>query len=911
MKRLLALPFDAPRITLAAMLAITAVLGFYGSRIRVDSSIENLLPADDPDKHYYNDVKAVFGDEEISVIGVFADDVFAPGTLAKIDGLSKRLAALDGVHDVLSLTTVKGIEVNDSGLVTGRIMRTLPSTVEEASAFRARVLAEPLYLKNVVSADGRATGITLVFEPMTDEEFIGRGIEGRIRELMAEAGGPEEYAITGIPTIKVHGARLMEGDTQKFTPLSLLLVIIVLAFAFRTPRGVIVPLSTVVIGVAWTTGVMVLMNTPINMGTVVLNPLLMVIGVAAGIHIVSEYYLELAPGMTSRDVVQHTMRRVSAPVLIAAATTLIGFGSLILTPIRAVREFGIYSVFGIAVIVLAAFTVAPAALTLWPLPKTIPVRREEEEGWLPRVLQRIGAFSVRHRLAVLACCGLVIALSCWGISRIQVETDYIGFFHERSFVRSDNARIAERLAGTQPIYVVIDGDGPESVTKLEVLTAMHELQEFIGRQPGVDKSMSLLDYLSIVRRALQPGAPETVPRTQAEVDQILLLLDPKEVRAVVNRDFSRANVIVRTKLSRSSEVRDLVQRIEAFAADRFPRGIQVRPTGTMVLLNRSADALAWGQLTGLWQELVVLFLLLAFMFLSVRVGIMALIPNVVPTIILYGIMGWVGISLNISTSMIAAIAIGIAIDDTIHLLNSFNTEMRRTGSQEQAILCALGSVGQSAFFIATALSAGFFIVCLSSFKPVQHFGLLSGITMVIALVTELFLTPALVTTTKIITVWDLMFLKLGPDPHKQIPLFAGLGPLRAKLVVLMGHLESATRGTFIARRGDVKPELYVLLNGRADVHHGDGGPLIRTLTRGDVVGEMGLVRLRARSADVVAAEDTDYLVLDQRFLHRLRRQYPRTAATVFLNLTRILSDRLEATTDALAGPTRSAASASS
>ncbi|MGH7339947.1 MAG: cyclic nucleotide-binding domain-containing protein, partial [Candidatus Rokuibacteriota bacterium] len=118
-------------------------------------------------------------------------------------------------------------------------------------------------------------------------------------------------------------------------------------------------------------------------------------------------------------------------------------------------------------------------------------------------------------------------------------------------------------------------------------------------------------------------------------------------------------------------------------------------------------------------------------------------------------------------------------------------------------------------------------------------------------------------------------------------------------------------GTLITRRGDVKPELYVLLNGRADVCRGDAGQVIRTLARGDVVGEMGLVRRRARTADVVAAEDTDYLVLDARFLQRIRRQYPRTAATVFLNLTRILSDRLESTTDALTGPTRTAASVSS
>jgi hypothetical protein len=324
--------------------------------------------------------------------------------------------------------------------------------------------------------------------------------------------------------------------------------------------------------------------------------------------------------------------------------------------------------------------------------------------------------------------------------------------------------------------------------------------------------------------------------------------------------------------------------------------------------------LAWGQVTGLWQELVVLLALLALMFLSIRVGVLALIPNVVPTIILFGIMGWSGISLNISTSMIAAIAIGIAIDDTIHLLSTFNSEIRRTGSQRQAIVNAMGSAGQAAFFISLALSAGFFVVCLSRFQPVRHFGLLSGITMGIALLVELFLTPALVTTTKIITLWDLLFLRLGPEPQKQIPLFEGLRPFQAKLVVLMGRLEAATRGAFITRRGEVKHELYVLLNGCAEVHLRESERAIRTFGRGDVVGEMGLVRQRPRSADVIAAEDVEYLVLDARFLRRLRQRYPRIASTVFLNLTRILSDRLESTTDALSGappPDRAAASGGS
>jgi CRP-like cAMP-binding protein len=175
--------------------------------------------------------------------------------------------------------------------------------------------------------------------------------------------------------------------------------------------------------------------------------------------------------------------------------------------------------------------------------------------------------------------------------------------------------------------------------------------------------------------------------------------------------------------------------------------------------------------------------------------------------------------------------------------------------------------------------------------------------MGVALVTELLFTPALLATTKIVTLWDLLFLRLGPQPHKQIELFAGLRSFQAKIVVLMAHLASAPRGTFLTRRGEMKAELYLLLNGRADVCRGDDGSVIRSLGRGDVIGEMGLVRQRPRSADVILAEPTEYLVLDERFLARIRRQYPRIAATVFLNLTRILSDRLEATTDQLVSST--------
>ncbi len=813
MQRVLNLPLRAPRATLAVMLAITLVFAFFARSIKVDSSIEELLPAHDPDRAYYDDAVATFGSEGIIVVGVFADDVFAPATLAKIGAASERLAALEGVREVLSLTTVKSIEVGDFGLATGRLMRALPKTAEEAAALRAKVLANPLYVKNVVSPDATAAGISVVFEPMSDEEFLARDLDAKIRALAKEIEGPETIAITGIPTLKVNGARFMEQDIAKFMPLSLLLVVVVLAWAFRTARGVLIPLATIVTAVVWTTGTMVLCGSAINMGTLVLNPLLMVIGIASGIHVVSQYYLEVRPGRTPYDVVAAALAHIRMPVAIAAVTTAVGFATLALTSIRAIREFGLYSVFGILVSLVASLTVAPAALVLMPVPEHVRRPSGAANGWIPDLLARVTRVSVRHGRLVLLGVAVVCALSVWGIRQIRVETDYIGFFHPSSSIRTDNQQIASRLAGTQPVYVVIDGEVPQAVTRVEALAAMRELQQFIDAQPGVDKTISLVDYLDLVRRALQPAAAGAQPETQSEIDQILLLVNPADVRAVLSRDQRRANIIVRTTLSGSVDVNAFVERVEAFARERMPRGVVVRATGTLVLLNRSADALVWGQVTGLWQELLVLLGLLSLLFLSLRTGVLALIPNVIPTVVLFGIMGWSGISLNISTSMIAAIAIGIAIDDTIHFLSTFSAELKRTGSQEQAVMNAMASAGQAAFFVTVALAAGFLIVCLSNFQPVQHFGLLSSVTMGVALLTELFLSPALVTTTKIITVWDLLFLKLGPEPQKQIPLFAGLRPFQAKIVALMGRLGSVARDDFIARHGEMKAELYVRAEG--------------------------------------------------------------------------------------------------
>lgn len=899
LRALLSLPLRAPRLTLAALVAITLVFGVFAARIRIDPAIENLLPENDPDRQYYETVKAVFGSEEATVVGVFGD-VFSPETLATIDQLSRQFGALDGVREVISLTTVKGVASDEMGLRVGPLLREVPRTAADAAAFKAKVLGDPLYVGNLVNAAGDATSILVLYEPLSDKEFLARDLEGQVRRGVAAAGDPARFAITGVQTLKVNGAKLMQQDLLRFVPLSLAFVVLVLVLEFRTVRGVVLPLACVIAGSVWTTGVMVLCGSDINMGTLILPPLLMAIGIAYAIHVLSRYYVELAGGRPREAVVAAMVAHVRLPVFVAWLTTVVSCATLILNPIHAIRDFGVYSVVGITAIFAVSVFFIPAALLLLPHPAAPATPAAAGRDRVAVAVDVVGRWAVAHRLLVLAGGIVLCGLSLWGASRIRVETDYLQFFSRDSVFRRDNERIAASLGGTQPIYVSIEGDGSGSMAHLDVLAAMRDLQQFVAEQPGVDGSLSLADYVAIMQGALNPERGRALPDSQDDVDQLMLFVNPADVAPVVARDYGRANIIIRTRLSGSAEVGALVDRIAEYAQSRFRRGIETRTTGSMVLLNRSADDLARGQVSGLWQVLAMLLVIMSLIFLSLRAGLLSLVPNVVPIIVLFGIMGWTGISLNISTSMIAVIAIGIAVDDTIHYFSEFNVQLRATGDQEQAILNVVRSVGKPIVYSALALTAGFAITCLSNFQPIRHFGFLSSATVAVGLIAELLITPALVMSTTIITIWDLLFLKLGPEPEKQIPLFAGLRPFQAKIVVLMGRLAAAAPGELITRRGELKSELYVLLSGHADVRHGPGEPVLRTMGRGDVIGEMALVRDRPRSADVVVARRTEYLVLDRGFLDRLQRRHPRIAAKVFLNLTRILSDRLEDTTDRLA-----------
>lgn len=917
MKRFNKLVVERPILIIVVAVLITAFLGYYAAHLHIDSSVENLYDQNDPNKQYYEEVRKLFGSDDTGVIGLVTDNVYTPATLEKIKRITGEVEKVEGVESVQSITNIVDpiTDITNPPLLIDRI----PADSMALAALRAKIKENPIYL-NLVSRDGKGAAVLILFKPgSNDNESAGKARDDRLEEIVAHEQGPEQLYLTGMQHITVNSLRLMKRDLRTFTPMSFAVIMVVLAVCFRNLRGVLLPLLSVLCGVLWTLGIMVLVGESITIGTLVLPSLLIVIGSTYSIYIIAQYEDEVQKGGSAKEVVARALTRVTVPVIVAAFTTVVGFATLLVSRIGTIRALGLYAAVGFASLTAVVFTLMPAILTLLPLPrrKTTP----QDTGRLTEFLAEVGRADRAYRVPIMLTAALLVIPCLWGISRIRADSNVIQFFKKTSPVRRANEIIGEKIGGTQNFDIIINSGKKGGVMNFDLLQRIKDLQTYLTALPGIDQTLSIVNYCELFDRALQSGEAGVVtgasgdaktasrsvlttfwqhPEQLVGVTQFIAMLQQRQGTAnaftsVLNADSSIARIIVRTRLNSSRDIMRTAAAVRTYGKTHFPPEVTVRPTGSLIILNEATDDIVWGQITSLGIALVVIFVILSLLFLSLKVGLLSLLPNVLAILILFGVMGLTGITLNLGTSIIASIAIGIAVEDAIRYLARLSDEIRTTHDQEQAIFHTISTVGKPIIYASTALGLGFMVLLFSSFVPIQKFGFLTALTVAVAFVNDLVLLPALLATTRIITLWDLLYLKLGKDPDKTIGLFEGLRPAQAKIVTLMGELKVFPDGQEIVRQGDLGNEMFVIIGGKAEVRVNVNGQsrVVRELSRGDVFGEMGLIRHHVRTADVVAAEEVEVLVVNERFLTRMQRRYPRIGAKIFLNVAKILSDRLE------------------
>jgi len=661
-------------------------------------------------------------------------------------------------------------------------------------------------------------------------------------------------------------------------------------------RGVLVPMASVALAVVWTMGGVAMLGGSLNVVTTIVPPLILAIGFAYTVHIISAYYDAVREG--GSDVpMEAGLRHIALAVLLTGVTTIIGFLSLMVSPMGAIREFALYSVVGITSTVIISLTFAPALLAMLKPPKRL--QQADDDGVFGRAAERLAEFNLRHRSVVLwAGVGLAL-LSVLGITRLQITSDMVANFPETHPVRVDFEAVNTYLNGANPFYIVVETEYSDAFTDPLNLRHLEELQAWLEAQPEIGSTTSVVEYVKLINRGFNENDPAylAIPDDQDLVSQLLMFGANDEIKNFVDSRYQTASVLVRSQITESRPLAALFERIEARLAE-LPDHLHARLTGNIVLMTQTLDDISRGQVESLATAFLVIYLVLSVQFWSLRTGFVALIPNALPVVAFFGLMGFAGIDLTTTTSLVACIVLGIAVDDSIHYMARFSEDSRALGSEEKGTTAAIRSVIRPVTVTTVAVCLGFALFTLSELRNFVEFGALATAALALAWLLDLTLTPALCSRMRVVSIYDVLTLDLGPDPQKSIPLFEGLSRTQAHVVALTASIRSFPAGQRLFSDGEAGEEMYVVIDGElvASVERDGARAELARHRRGDLVGEVALLRGK-RSADVDSASDVRLLRLTRDSLDRLSRRYPRTALKVSRNLNLALADRLARSTD--------------
>ncbi len=729
-------------IPLAVVAAVTLVpAGLFASRIETNNTIDTFLVQDDPALAFYRDTTARFGGDLLVYVSMDLGDagVFTVPSLALVDEVTRTLEDLDGVVRVSSLASTEAIFDDDGVVEPGPLMERIPTTDAEVAHVRDKVYSSAL-LPWYVSLDRRAT--LLVAE--ADPDLGAPELNAVIRSVHHAVEGVDgaEFSLAGNPVFAEAVDRFNARDQQLFSGLMLLLVLVSSALWLRRIVPAVLPVAVVLVTVMWTTGLFVAAGHATNWITGIISPILFLVGTASAVHLLSAYRDALADAAPGREAVIAALRRVALPCLFTSLTTAAGFASLTANRIMPVKVFGLFVCIGVMLAFAATVVLVPAALVATA---RLARRRPLSPAPPPRALEGLDALVQRFPGPVLVVSVLLAAGLAGGIALMRVETNNLKYFRPSAPVVRHALEIEARYGGSSPLDIVIDTGLPDGALQPDLLVAVADLQDRLDATEGMARGISLADLLQDLHLAMAGDrATSDLPASADAAYQLLMLPDPDMVDRIVDADRRVTRITTRfTGASMGLEqARVLLDAVERDCDAALGAAADVRLTGSSVLFIDMDRYLVQGQIRSLCLVLAVVFVLMTALFRSLRMGLLAMIPNVLPITVMLGLMGWLDLPLDGLSVMIACIAIGIGVDDTIHYLHRLRRELGRDPDLRGALTRTMAAVGRPIVFTSAVLTLGFWIFCVSDFLGTRNFGFLTGVTVVVALLADLIVLPA-------------------------------------------------------------------------------------------------------------------------------------------------------------------------
>lgn len=733
-----------PRTLITSVLLVTLLFAWQVPDIEIDTDIKNMIPDDFPIIQSLNRLEDLLGGSEIIVIAVESQDLLSKATLEKFAELQEQLEELDEAQTVMSLYEVKDFEPSEDGFEVADLMPELPDNEEKIEALKQRIQDNDLVYELLVSKDFQK--MAFIVQLMASIEVDDTLLREKINTMVDTFRGPETIYVSGLPITRSQIQVNMQHDLKRFLPYGIFLMIILLGLSFRSWIGVFLPLIVVIISIIWTFGLLSILGIRFTFISMLIPVMLIAIANDYGIHIITHYFhqIQTNQALSKEEIIRIVMARLGSPIFLAGITTIIGFMSLLSHIMVDAKKLGLLASFGISVAFILSLTLLPAMLVLLQKPRMVI---QKDYDWIfTRFLKKWTAFFTAYPKSFILLVLVALVVVGWKIPAVVVDTDPNHYYKEDDPFRINNEVISEIFGGSTQLSILVEGD----IKDPQILNAMIELSEYLEQQPSISEVISIADQISRMNEAFHGGdsAFRVIPENRDLVAQYLLLYsmtgDPEDLERFVDYDYQHAQILVRINRVSTTEIKNLLEQINEYIKQNHDQSVFTSVTGFGAVMGTLVDLIVQGQILSLLISIGLVFIVTAYVFRSLQGGLFTIIPLSMAIILVFGLMGYLGIELNAATAMLSSIMIGVGIDYTIHFLWHLREALRKTPQLYEAIELTMCTSGKGIIFNAMSVIIGFTVLLISAFLPIEFFGFLIVLSIGMCLLGALAVLPALV-----------------------------------------------------------------------------------------------------------------------------------------------------------------------
>ncbi|OAG27867.1 efflux RND transporter permease subunit [Thermodesulfatator autotrophicus] len=722
---------------LAVVLAFTIFCGWQVAHLPVVTSTDAIIPRDSL-WHYYENFREQFGaDDGVAVVLHSPSGIFTPETLAYIQKLTSIFEDIEEVESVLSVTNVEDIRGGEEIFeVEPLIGEEIPADTKSLSYLKERARRNPLIFRNLVSEDFKTTLLLLRTNYRGEDLDFENRLVHKVKHILQKNPPPTsvEIHLAGWPVVNVNMAAYMNKDLMVFIPgcfFLLCLLIYVFLHSWRAVLGaaIIINLSLVAAMAS-----LKLVGGALSPMTSVLAPLTMALALADVIHLTMTYF-KLSP---KERAVSRAVAITWAPCFLTSLTTAIGFGSLMISRVPSIREFGGAAALAMFIEYFLTFTLF-AFLLPW-------IRRGKFKiGFNKTLVEPLAKSYPWWSYKALILFILVAGISISQISKIKVDTNVIDFFHHSTPVYQDVVFVDKHLGGAQTIEISLENPRGDFLDP-KLLKKIDEVARWLEKHPLFYQAISPAEFFKLMNRAFHQENDKyfKIPDSRELISQYLLLYGGDELAHFLNEDQNWARISARTPEHSSEKINEAIRELNKKLEEVFKgTGVKFNVTGKTYLVNRTADDIVKSQVESLATAAFLIFGIMFLVLRSLKLGLLSIPSNAFPLVVNFGFMGIMGIPLNTSTATISAVAIGIAVDDTIHFLIRYRRN-RKNREPISAVKNTLREKGNAVFTTSLSLIAAFLVLGVSKFIPTVQFGMLSALVIGLALLADVLLLPAII-----------------------------------------------------------------------------------------------------------------------------------------------------------------------